>query len=136
MDKDRIDIIKETFCQLPFVHLVGEIQQGAGGIITGEIDVDTMEGMEPLRWKMDISQLYPMKAQGHDSIRFSNKDLMEYSHIMEDANLCLHSEHAYDLQTKLMGDLTMLKKWVDKYYVNGERDEHYEHLIVKYTSRR
>jgi len=130
MDKDRIDIIKETFSQLPFVHLVGEIQQGAGGIITGEIEVDTMEGMEPLRWDMNISQLYPMKAQGHDSIRFNNKDLMEYSHIMEDANLCLHSEHAYDLQTKLTDDLTMLKKWVDKYYVNGERDEHYEHLIV------
>lgn len=130
MDKNRTDIIKETINQLPFVHLVGEIQQGAGGTMRGEIDVDTKEGMEPLKWKMDICQLYPMKAQGHDSIRFSNKNLMEYPHIMEDANLCLHSEYAYDLQTKLTGDLTMLKKWVNKYYVNGERDEHYEHLIV------
>jgi hypothetical protein len=130
MGKERIDIIREVIDQLSFVHLVGEIQQGAGYIVSCEIDVDTTGGVEPLRWAVEIFPLYPMMAQGHDSIRFTNKGLMEYPHIMEESNLCLHTNHAYDLHSKLRGDLTMLKQWVDKYYVNGEKDDHYEHLVV------
>ena len=57
MGKERIDIIREVIDQLSFVHLVGEIQQGAGGIVSYEMDVDTTEGLEPLRWAVEI---YPL----------------------------------------------------------------------------
>ena len=87
MGKERIDIIRKVIDQLSFVHLVGEIQQGAGGALSGEIDVDTAEGLEPLRWAVEIYPLYPMMAQGCESIRFVNKGLMIYPHIMEEGNL-------------------------------------------------
>lgn len=42
----------------------------------------------------------------------------------------MHTRHAYNIGEKLRLDIEQLKGWVDKYYVNREIDDHYEHLVV------
>lgn len=49
---------------------------------------------------------------------------------MQDGNLCMHSAEYENAERQFVEDLKQLKEWVEKYYVRGEKDIHYEHLVV------
>src|SRR5690606_15787639 len=55
---------------------------------------------------------------------------LEFSHVMEDGRICIHTSHSPNITKKLMIDFESLKNWILKYYLNGDTDSHYEHLIV------
>ena len=48
---------------------------------------------------------------------------------MGDGSICFHNRHATQFETKLIHDFQSIKQWIEKYYINGETDDHYEHLI-------
>lgn len=125
-----INIIKDTIDKLPYIHLAGDISQDETGNIVGTFDIDTKEGLPPLRWQFKIDSIYPYKAIGHESIHFFNEALIDYPHIMEGNFLCLHSSFYPNERLQLQSDFSQLKEWVKKYYINGQRDEHYDHLVV------
>lgn len=99
-------------------------------VISFTINIHTQEGRDSLPWLVCISHLYPLKTNGNNSISFTNKDLLEYPHIMKEGNLCLHTIDALTTQDQFRQDLFQLKNWVEKYYVNEEKDDHFDNLVV------
>lgn len=124
------DKIKELIATVEGVSLVDEFTIDKAGSLTGRIIVDTGQDGAGLEWDVDISSFYPFKAMGIEAIQFSNKSLLDYPHIMQGGNLCMHSAEHENAENQFVNDLAQLKEWVDRYYVRGETDAHYEHLIV------
>lgn len=126
------DKIKELIAAIEGISLVDSFSIDKAGSLTGRIAVDTGLEDAALEWKVEISPSYPFKAMGIEPIRFVNKSLLDYSHIMQGGNLCMHPAEYENAENQLVNDLEQLKEWVDKYYIKGEKDEHYEHLVVNH----
>lgn len=101
----------------------------ANGGLRGKIAIDTGEGLE-IEWEVYVAPNYPFKVMGVEPVSFINIGLIDYPHIMEAGSLCMHPAIYENAETQFLHDLEQLKEWVEKYYVRGEKDEHYEHLIV------
>lgn len=114
------------------VSLVGEFSIDKAGSLTGRIAVATGVGSDGLVWEVIISPTYPFKAMGQEPIQFFNKSLLDYPHIMQRGNLCMHPAEFEDAESQFINDLKQLKEWVDRYYVRGEKDAHYEHIVVNH----
>ena len=102
------------------------------GSLKGRIAVATGQNNANLEWEVEISPTYPFKVMGRESIYFQNKNLLDYPHIMQGGNLCMHSAEYETAEMQFVNDLKQLKEWVEKYYVRGEKDVHYEHLVVNH----
>lgn len=122
--------VKNIIDTIPYVRLLGDISINEHDSLSLDIEVDTCEYLPALKWNMVIDPPYPCKISGIESLRLYNKDLMSYPHIMRDGNLCLHTLDYETPEQQLVNDLKQLKEWIDKYYINEETDEHYEHLVV------
>lgn len=130
------DKIKELIAAVDGVGLVDEFSIDKAGSLIGRITVDIGQNGNGLIWKVEISPSYPFKAMGVEPIRFVNKSLLDYSHIMQGGDLCMHPAEYENAESQFVNDLKQLKEWVEKYYVKGEKDEHYEHLVVNHSSIR
>lgn len=94
------------------------------------IDVTVPELEKTIPFTVYFDEWYPAKACGKESIHFFNEDLIEYAHIMEGGNLCLHTTSSADWREKLTSDINQLCTWIREYYINKKTDEHFEHLVV------
>ncbi|MFT4152336.1 ThiF family adenylyltransferase [Parafilimonas sp.] len=83
---------------------------------------------------MKIYPQYPFQAHDFETIRFINKNLLEYGHVNEDGSICVHTLHHPKLTQKLALDLNGLKHWIIKYYIKQEADGAYEHIVVSDTA--
>ena len=126
------DKIKELIATVDGVSLVGEFSIDKAGSLIGRIAVAIGVGNDRLVWDVVISPTYPFKAMGWEPIQFFNKSLLDYPHIMQRGNLCMHPAEFEDAESQFVNDLEQLKEWVDRYYVIGEKDAHYEHLVVNH----
>lgn len=126
MEKEQVERIIE---QTEGAKVVKAFAPDAIGGLRGKIALDAGEGKE-VEWDVHVAQNYPFKVMGVEPITFTNLDLIEYPHIMELGGLCMHPAIYEDADAQFAHDLEQLKEWVEKYYVRGENDEHYEHLIV------
>ena len=126
------DKIKELIAAVEGVGLVDEFSIDKAGSLIGRITVDTGQTGNGLIWEVEISPSYPFKAMSVEPIRFVNKSLLDYSHIMQGGSLCMHPAEYENAESQFVNDLEQMKEWVDKYYVKGEKDEHYEHLVVNH----
>ena len=126
------DKIKELIATVDGVSLVGEFSIDKAGSLIGRIAVAIGVGNDRLVWDVVISPTYPFKAMGWEPIHFFNKSLLDYPHIMQRGNLCMHPAEFEDAESQFVNDLEQLKEWVDRYYVIGEKDAYYEHLVVNH----
>lgn len=126
------DKIKELIATVDGVSLFGEFSIDKAGSLIGRIAVAIGVGNDRLVWDVVISPTYPFKAMGWEPIHFFNKSLLDYPHIMQRGNLCMHPAEFEDAESQFVNDLEQLKEWVDRYYVIGEKDAHYEHLVVNH----
>lgn len=101
--------------------------------INGTLAVDFENGKQRIEFDISIAPEYPFRRNGIETIRFCNKNLIEYGHVMRDGSICIHTSHASDLQKKLQIDINSLKRWIWVYYVNEGRDSKYEHILVEPT---
>ena len=76
---------------------------------------------------------YPYQFHESETIHFINKDLLAYDHVNADGSVCIHTLHHPELSAKVALDLNGLKHWIARYYINHEKDKHYEHIIVEHT---
>lgn len=127
------DKIKELIGALYGVSLVDDFTIDEAGSLKGRIAVVTGKDNADLEWDVEISSTYPFKAMGREPIHFQNKNLLDYPHIMQGGNLCMHSAEYENAESQFVNDLKQLKEWVEKYYVRGEKDAHYEHLVVNHS---
>ena len=113
--------------QLPFQVQASSFEM-AGELLIFTLTFST--GQKTISFKVTISPLYPFHYMGQESISFFNENLKEYSHIMEEGNLCMHTPSDHDAQSKFHDDVIQLHDWVVRYYINGEKDLHYEDIVV------
>lgn len=121
--------IKSTISQIPFVTelLISEQQET---LISGQVTVQ-FEGLEhELCFEFKIFAPYPLRTYESESIKFINKNFVNFSHVMADGSICIHTSHSTNLKQKLSIDFNSLKNWIERYYINRESDSHYEHIIT------
>lgn len=111
------------------IKVVNAFVPDVSGGLKGKIAIEVGEGAE-IEWDVFVAPNYPFKVMGLEPITFTNQNLIDYPHIMESGGLCMHPAIFEEAEAQLNHDLEQLKEWVEKYYVRGEKDEHYEHLIV------
>ncbi|MFK1716821.1 ThiF family adenylyltransferase [Bacteroides fragilis] len=126
------DKIKELIGTLSGVILVDDFTINEAGLLKGRIAVATGQDNTDLEWNVEISPTYPFKVMGSEPIYFQNKNLLDYPHIMQGGNLCMHPAEYENAESQFVNDLKQLKEWIDKYYVKEEKDVHYEHLVVNH----
>lgn len=102
------------------------------GCLKGKILTDTTIEVDGLEWDVEIRPSYPFKTLNVEPLSFTNRTLLDYPHIMEAGNLCMHPAEYEDAAIQFAYDLEQLKEWIQRYYVEGEKDEHYEHLVVNH----
>ena len=127
------DKIKELIHALYGVSLIDDFTIDESGLLKGRIAVVTGQDKADLVWDVEVSPTYPFKVMGREPIHFQNKNLLDYPHIMQDGNLCMHPAEYENAESQFVNDLKQLKEWVEKYYVRGEKDAHYEHLLVNHN---
>jgi hypothetical protein len=126
---ERVNEIKAVMERIPEVKIIKPFEQGNFDI-EGCITI-FVEGLErPLEFNVTIHPQYPFKSHETETIKFSNDDLIEHNHIMQNGAICIHTAHSPVLSQKLMYDIESVKAWIKKYYINKDSDTHYEHLIV------
>lgn len=126
------DRIKSLILRVEGVGLIDDFSINKFGLLTGRIAVNIGKEASGLEWTVEIAPNYPFKAMGVEPIQFLNTSLMDYPHIMQRGNLCMHPAEYEDAESQFLHDLEQLKEWVEKYYIKEDRDEHYEHLIVNH----
>lgn len=130
------DKIKKLIGTLSGVSLVDDFTIDEAGSLKGRIAVATGQNNTNLEWNVEISPTYPFKAMGSEPIHFQNKNLLDYPHIMQGGNLCMHPAEYENAESQFVNDLKQLKEWIEKYYVKGKKDVHYEHLAVNHHTIR
>lgn len=125
----RVNEINIVIKGIPDVKIVKPFEQSKidiEGCIT--VFVDGLE--QPLEFNVTIHPQYPFKSHDTETIKFSNDDLIEHKHIMQNGAICIHTAYTPVLSQKLIYDIESVKAWIKKYYINKDSDTHYEHLIV------
>lgn len=90
-----------------------------------------IEGDEMLMFAMRINlSTFPMKSYGNSPVRFFNPKLIAYPHIMHSGCLCMHTRDCVTWEDRINEDVSALHEWIERYYVRGEQDNHYEELVV------
>ena len=115
------DKIKELIGALYGISLVDDFTINEAGSLKGRIAVATGQNNTNVEWDVEISPTYPFKTMGRESIYFQNKNLLDYPHIMQGGNLCMHSAEYDNTERQFVNDLKQLKEWVEKYYVKERR---------------
>jgi hypothetical protein len=99
-----------------------------GELLCGRISISERGVTVP--FDVQLYSQYPFQFHGSETIRFINKELLEYNHVNQDGSVCVHTAHHPVLAEKLLQDLNGLRHWVIKYYINKDNDPNYEHIIV------
>ncbi|MBS1572541.1 MAG: ThiF family adenylyltransferase [Bacteroidetes bacterium] len=129
MEFHNVSEINELVSKIPFVKIIDEFKNEV--FTKGKILVHNIEGLnENLEFEVIILPQYPLKSHDSEAIKFINKDLIPYKHVMGDGAICIHTLHSPNLKQKLNADFESLKNWIIKYYINKENDTHYEHIII------
>ena len=123
------ETVKTLLTTIPFISEVYYIND-KDSIIDGKVGI-FFDGLDKeLQFIFNIYPPYPLKHHKSESIRFFNENLLELNHIMEDGSVCIHNSHNTDFKQKQLIDFDSLKQWIEKYYINKDKDIHYEHIIV------
>lgn len=125
----NVDKIKDYISRIPFVKNIYYLEQ-RDFLICGKIEIAFDELAEPLDFEVEIYPQYPLKSYDSEAIKFINKTLIEYDHVMENGSICIHTLHSINVEKKLLSDFESLKNWIVKYYINKAGDPNYEHIIV------
>lgn len=125
-----LDKIKELIEKVGRIDIIDMFSVNENGVLSGKIKVKTCENGAAVDWNVIIAPCYPFKVMGVEPICFINRVLVDYPHIMEGGSLCMHPAEYDNAEEQFVHDLEQLKEWVDKYYMEGKKDEHYEHLVL------
>ena len=130
MEFHNINEINTIVSEIPYVEIIEEFKK-VDFYLEGKVAVLKIDGLSTsIEFVINIFPQYPLKHHQSESIKFINKDLIEYNHVMGDGSICIHTLHSPVLKKKINSDFDSLKEWIIKYYLNKDEDIHYEHIIV------
>lgn len=124
--------LKETIQSIPYIQNLSALDFSKEQV-SFDITFDFEELDKPVDFNVIIEQAYPLKISDSESIRFclKNDEYKKFSHVMSDNAICFHNQHCIIFEKKLQQDFQAIKRWIEKYVINQEKDEHYEHLITE-----
>lgn len=125
--EERLKHIVDCITALTDLEIISPFQI-VGDMIKGAIAIT--EENQKLFFAVEISSQYPFQSHETETIRFINSDLLKYNHVNADGSICIHTHHSTELARKIILDFSALKQWMVKYYINKDKDDHYEHIIV------
>lgn len=101
MEFHNLNEINELVSKIPFVKIIREFKQNE--LFTeGKILVHNIHGLnESLDFEVVIYPQYPFKSHNSEAIKFVNKDLIPYKHVMGDGSICIRTLHSPNLKQKL-----------------------------------
>lgn len=121
MDKQEIKLVNEILRSKPWLRVVEEIDEGKDNSDhRGKVEIDTTKGA--LKVDIKVSSDFPLAK-----IQFICTSHQGIEHEMQNGLLCLNAAPAKDLSCRLELELEKLQWWVDKYFIKGEKDEHFEY---------
>lgn len=129
MGNSRIKEIISCLDKIPYVKIITPLKEEEMSL-KGKVSISFSDLPNPLEFDVVIGPQYPFKSYDSESIKFLNKNLLEFNHVMGDGTVCIHTSHNIKLKEKLKIDFLSLKNWIIRYYINKDNDSHYEHLIV------
>lgn len=125
-----INEVNDIISIIPFVDILEKFQQN-DFILEGRIRTKGIDGLNTdLEFLVQIYPEYPLKTYEDENIKFINKELIPYNHVMGNGTICIHTLHTPKLKEKLFADFNSLKAWIKKYYISNDKDSHYEHIII------
>jgi hypothetical protein len=131
--KDRLSEISTFISNIEGAFIITPLYDD-GYIVKGTVTIEIKSISSSLDFDVWIMPQYPLKSHDNESIKFFNKELIQdYSHVMPDGSICIHTSHNTNLETKVNIDFDSLKRWIEKFYVNKDMDTHYEHLNIAPT---
>ncbi|GGZ56497.1 ThiF family adenylyltransferase [Mesonia mobilis] len=122
-------VLKELEKKLAFVKSIKNLRY-EGDVLNGEVIFNFPKLKNDLTFKFEILPHYPFKTYHTETIRFYNKSLIAYDHVMEDGHICFHNRHSVNLKEKLVLDFNSLKEWIENFYIKKSSNQNYEHLVV------
>lgn len=123
--------LEETIQSIPYIQNLSALDFSKEQV-SFDITFD-FEGLDKaIDFNVIIEQAYPLKIGDSESICFylKNDEYKKFSHVMSDNAICFHNQHCVIFEKKLQQDFQAIKRWIEKYVINQEKDEHYEHLIT------
>ena len=99
------DKIKELIGPIHGISLIEDFIIDEAGSLKGRIAVVTDQEHADLEWYVEISPTYPFKIMGMEPIHFQNKNLLDYPHIMQGGNLCMHPAEYDNAESQFVNDL-------------------------------
>lgn len=127
MSSDKILIISEGIEAIDGVAITEPLTL-SNGLIQGTISISLDSNI--LFFGVTILPHYPFQCHEMETIRFMNPELLDYPHVNRDGSICVHTPHNADLRSKIYYDVSSLRQWMLKYYVNKEVDSHYDHILI------
>ncbi len=131
MTDARLNKVQQYFSELDGVSIVTPFSSDSEFNIVGKIKIPLETTSDTLTFDVKIYPEYPLKRMDTESITFANTDYLAFGHVMGDGSICRHTAHHIDLKKKIEIDVNSLKRWIWRYYLNKENDNHYEHLILQ-----
>lgn len=99
------DKIKELIGPIHGISLIEDFIIDEAGSLKGRIAVVTDQEHADLEWYVEINPTYPFKTMGMEPIHFQNKNLLDYPHIMQGGNLCMHPAEYDNAESQFVNDL-------------------------------
>ncbi len=87
---DRIKIINDCFASDADL-VINTAFQLHDAIVNGSISINVKE--VKLEFDVEIYAPYPLQFHDHETIRFINKNLIEFNHVNADGSICVHIFH-------------------------------------------
>ena len=128
----RLNDVIDSIAKIQNVEIVKPFEITEGNIIEGEINL-TINAVK-INFEVIIFAAYPLRNHESETIKFVNKNLIKFDHVMADGSICIHTYHHSDLSKKLIIDISSLFHWIHKYYLGNSKDANYEHIIVPASS--
>jgi hypothetical protein len=129
----RPDEIINGIKTVNYAEIVQAFEENENALtITGRVALTVKE--HRIEFAVSIYPQYPLQFHDMETIRFVNRDLLDYDHVNGDGSFCVHTFHSPVMERKIQLDFNSMKHWITRYFINKEKDVHYEHIVVSPAS--
>jgi hypothetical protein len=131
MDTDRLNLLFRDFIQTNQEFSLDEsfVYKPEHDIFKGRIEL-TIDG-EALKFDTYVPSSFPI-----GKIVFICNSIEGILHQNLDGSICLHPLPNLDSDEKLKSEMSLLKDWMNKFYIKREKDDYYQYLLFRSSEKK
>ena len=131
--EDKSSLLNELFEREKDIELIKKFHETKKGF-EGSISLNALPKPD-LLIKVTIPFRFPY-SNGDTGAIFICDNAGDTLHVNSDNSLCIHSPKIPNFSDRLKEEIVYLKKWRDDYYINNNKDKHYDYLITEFSDIR